>query len=286
MDPVETIKVGNFLGEGVLWDDRTQSLWWTDIDARRLYCLQWQGRILHRYETPERLCSFGFLDAGAGLIAAFESGFALYDPRSGACQWLWKLERPGQRLNDGRVDPQGRFWCGGMAECDEAAGQAELYCLHGDGRVECRAQGFTISNDIAWSPDGATFYFADSIALTIWRHDFCGRDGSIGAPQVFARTPVDILPDGAAVDADGHLWSALWGGGCVVRYAPDGAIERTLAVPVRQPTCVAFGGPELDLLFVTSARKGVSAAGAGDLFVYNVGVVGLPEHRFRCGGHS
>jgi sugar lactone lactonase YvrE len=285
---LESIMVGNTLGEGVLWNGRTQSLWWTDIEERRLYCLDWRGRKLETFTTPERLCSFGFRDGDAGLVAAFESGLALYDPVSGVCEWLWKLNRPGQRLNDGRVDRQGRFWVGAMAE-GAAEGSAELFCLHADGHVESRERGITISNSIAWSPDGTVFYFADTPARTIWRYGFSARDGAIMDRQIFARTPAGILPDGAVTDAEGFLWNAQWGGGRVVRYAPDGRIDRVVDVPASQPTCVAFGGPDLDLLFVTSARSGLSKetlaaqSGAGDVFVYNAGVVGLPEHRFRFG---
>ena len=292
MELVATIEVGNTLGEGILWDVATQSAWWTDIEECRLYRYDWARRRLESFTTPERLCSFGFVDGATDLIAAFETRIAFYDPHSGAVRPLGRPDgiRPGIRLNDGRVDRQGRFWVGGTAENKALAGNAHLYCVAEDGRIRCRESSITTSNGICWSPDSAWFYFADSPARTIWRYAFDPNDGSISNRIVFARTEEGAEPDGAAVDAQGYVWSAHWGGGRVVRYAPDGRIDRALEVPVSQPSCVAFGGPDLNLLFVTSARHGLSSAalagqsGAGNVLVYNSGTVGLPEQPFRFGG--
>ncbi len=291
MEPVRIIEVGNTLGEGVLWNVETQSLWWTDIQERRLYRYDWDSRSLSRFTTPERLCSFGFVRGSERLIAAFESGFALYDPITGATTWLARPEagRPSMRFNDGRVDRQGRFWAGSMAETAAGAGKANLYCLDGSGRACRRESGLTISNSICWSPDGTRFYFADSPRRTIWQYAFDTASSGISDRRQFAQTPDGAFPDGATVDAEGFLWSAHWGGGRVVRYAPDGRIERLLEMPVSQPSCVAFGGPKLDLLFVTTAREGLkedvlgSQTGAGDVFVYDIGITGLPEERYVLG---
>ncbi len=290
MEPVETIKAGNTLGECILWDGETQSVWWTDIEERLLYRFDWRRRELRKFSTPERLCSFGFVEGCRSLIAAFESGFALYDPHDGSIVWLARPEslRPGFRLNDGRVDRQGRLWVGGLAETEAGAGKAHLYCF--DGSVRLCESGVTILNGICWSPDGAWFYLADSAWNTIWRYAFSAVQGTISGRSIFATTPDRGSPDGSAVDAEGFVWNARWGAGCVVRYAPDGRIDRVLEVPVSHPTCVAFGGPQLDLLFVTSARQGLGGealsrqSGAGDVLVYNVNVTGLPEHRFRRDG--
>ena len=289
-DPIGSINVQDDLGECVLWDDRTQSLWWTDIEKRLLHRLDWASRAMRDIPTPERLCAFGFTENGTNLIAAFESGFAFFDPDTGAVDWLVRPALPGQRLNDGRVDREGRFWAGSMAEEPEQKGKAQLFCLDSDGSLTARERGLTISNGIGWSPDGTRFYLADSTARTIWRYDFDPGDGAISARRIFAQTQAGAMPDGAAIDAEGHLWSAQWGAGRVVRYSPHGIVDRVLDVPASQPTCVAFGGPERSLLFVTSARIGLSKSelgrqsGAGDVFVYNAGVTGLPEPRFRWNG--
>jgi len=289
--PVDIIKAANTLGEGVLWDGQTQSLWWTDIQERRLYRCEWAGRTLRVFALPERLCSFGFIAGSKRLIAAFESGIALYDPFRDTTEWLTRPARgDGIRFNDGRVDRQGRFWTGTMAETDARAGQAQLFCIDAVGRAEPRESGITISNGICWSPDGAVFYFADSPRRTIWRYVFDVATGEISDRRVFAQTPDGAYPDGATVDEEGFVWSAQWGAGRVVRFAPDGRIDRLVEVPASQPSCVAFGGTGLCLLFVTSAREGLNKESlaaqphAGDVFVYDLGIAGLPESRFKAGG--
>jgi len=294
MTPATIISVGNTLGESVLWNVETQSLWWTDIQERRLYRFDWDSQSLTQLALPERLCSFGFVAGSECLIAAFESGFALYDPRDGKVAWLARpeLNRPGMRLNDGRVDRQGRFWAGSMAETAANTGKAHLYCVDETGRAHCRESGITISNSICWSPDSTRFYFADSPRRTIWQYAFDAASGSISDRRVFVETPDGAFPDGASVDAEGFLWSAQWGAGRIVRYAPDGCIERVLEVPASQPSCIAFGGPNLDLLFVTTAREGLKEEAlkreisAGDVYVYDIGVVGLPEGRFLFGSNG
>ncbi len=292
MELIETIRVGNTLGESVLWDSAGQALWWTDIPARRLYRYDWSTRAIETFAVPERIGSFGLRDGSTGIIAAFESGIALYEPRGGTPQWLARPDAgiPGVRFNDGRVDRQGRFWAGTMVETDPRSNRANLYCIDRSGRAHRRESGVTISNGICWSPDGTRFYFADSPLRTIYVYDFDPISGEIANRRVFATTPDGAFPDGANVDSEGFLWSAHWGAGRVVRYAPDGTIERTIEVPASQPTCVAFGGPALDLLFVTSAREGLNGdallrhPSAGDVFVYRVDVPGLPEQRYVFDG--
>jgi L-arabinonolactonase len=282
----EIISVGNTLGEGVLWDPVGQRTWWSDIQERRLYRYDPHSRALETFDLPERLCSFGFIEGSDKLVGAFESGFAHYHPESAQLHWVC---RPGHdagnvRFNDGRIDRRGRFWAGSMVE-GEGAPTAKLYCLEGREAKVCLTD-ISISNSICFSPDGKHLYFADSPLRAILRYDIDSSKGSIGNRQVFAQTPKGAYPDGANVDAEGYLWSAHWGAGQVVRYAPDGSISAVLEIPTSQVTCVAFGGPSLDLLFVTSAKEGMSAATlkaqphAGDVFVYQVNVKGLPEPRF------
>jgi L-arabinonolactonase len=285
MQPSERIEVADLLGECVLWDEPAQALWWTDIEGRVLHRLDWPSRRLESFATPRRLASFGLLETGRELIAAFDNGFAVFDPASGAVTDLAKPEglTAGIRLNDGKVDRRGRFWAGSMMETDGAPSAARLYCLN-DGRIESRLQGIGIANGLCWSPDGTVCYFADSREKAIWRFAFEAATGVLSDCRPFAVSPAGVSPDGATVDAEGYVWSAQWGGAAVIRYAPDGRIDRVVDVPVAQPTSVAFGGPELNLLFVASARLGAPAqTGAGDLFVYNAPVRGLPENRCKIG---
>jgi sugar lactone lactonase YvrE len=282
----EIISVGNTLGEGVLWDPVGQRTWWSDIQERRLFRYDPRSRALETFGLPERLCSFGFIQGSDKLIAAFESGFAYYHPESAQLQWV---SRPGHdagnvRFNDGRIDRQGRFWAGSMVE-GEGPAMGKLYCLEGSDVKVCLT-GISISNSICFSPDGKHLYFADSPRRTILRYDIDPARAMLGNCHVFAKTPEGALPDGATIDAEGHLWSAHWGAGRVVRYAPDGSISAIVEIPTTQVTCVAFGGAALDLLFVTTAKEGMSAAtlkdqaNAGDVFVYKVNSKGLAEPRF------
>jgi sugar lactone lactonase YvrE len=288
MEPIDIIRAGNTLGEGVQWDARRQALWWTDIQERKLCRYDWARRELETFSAPERIGSFGLIQGRTEIIAAFESGIALYDPRGGTPKWLARPDAAleGVRFNDGRVDRQGRFWAGTMVETEPRSGRANLYCVDSGGRATRRESAITISNGICWSTDSKRFYFADSPLQTIYSYDFDALTGAIANRRVFAETIDGAYPDGACVDAQGHVWSAHWGAGRVVRYAPDGTVERTLAVPASQPTCVAFGGPDLDLLFVTSARDGLTAdqlarePSAGDVFVYKIGCIGLAENHF------
>jgi sugar lactone lactonase YvrE len=286
MKPHERIEVADELGECVLWDDIAGAVWWTDIEGRTLHRLDWETRALMHYPTPARLASFGFIDGRRELIAAFDNGFTLYDPLRGTVDTLGRPEGlgKGQRMNDGRVDRQGRFWAGGMMEAEESRSEACLYCV-ADGRIETRVRGIGIANGLCWSPDGTVCYFADSRQGTIWRFAFDPDTGALSGRTEFARSAAGMCPDGAAVDSEGYVWSAQWGGGCVIRYAPDGRVDSVLDVPVSQPTCVTFGGPGRDHLLVTTARCGRAAGetGAGDLFVYNVAVQGLKESRFDIG---
>jgi sugar lactone lactonase YvrE len=282
---LDIICVGNTLGEGILWDPIQQGLWWTDIQERCLYRYDLATASLRRYPLPERLGSFGFVKDSERLIAAFETGLALYDPESGHLDWL---TRPGHdtahvRFNDGRVDRQGRFWAGTMTE-GQGEPKGKLYCLEGP-RARVHLTDIAISNSICFSPDGKYLYFADTPHRAILRYDLDAA-GSLSRCHIFARTAEGAFPDGSNVDAEGYVWNAQWSAGRVVRYAPDGTINAQITVPASQPTCIAFGGRGLDLLFVTSAREGLDAQSlrdqphAGDVFVYRLNVRGLTDARY------
>ncbi len=283
---VDVIAAGNTLGEGVTWDPLGERLWWTDIPERRLHRYDPETGSLATYVLPERLGSFGFVEGSARLIAAFESGFALYDPESGHTEWIVRPQHDAAnvRFNDGRVDRQGRFWAGSMTE-GRGEPKGKLYCLHGrEARVHLT--GIAVSNSLCFSADGRHLYFSDSPHRAIYRFDIDQESGALGNRRIFARTPEGAFPDGANVDAEGHIWSAHWGAGRIVRYAPDGRVSGEIEVPASQPTCIAFGTRELDLLFVTSAREGLTRSAlraqphAGDVFVYAMSVRGLPDRRF------
>jgi sugar lactone lactonase YvrE len=287
--PDAIIRAANVLGEGVLWDDSAAALWWTDIQSSELLRYDWAAQTLKRTALPHRLGSFGLIEGSGDIIAAFDSGIALFHPDEATLQWISRpaAHLPHLRFNDGRVDRQGRFWTGTMIESKTSGAEATLYCVNTEGTTAPHQQGLRITNGICVSPDGRTLYLADSPRAVIHRYELDTATGSLHNQRVFARTTGGAVPDGANVDEDGCVWSAQWGGSRIVRYTPDGNIDRELFVPVSQPTCVAFGGPERDLLFVSSAREGLGPAElaqqphAGDVLVYRVGARGLPEPRFR-----
>jgi len=288
LTPIDILSVGNILGEGILWDSRREVLWWTDIQGRRLHRYEWTHGAMQIVDTPDRVGSFGLVEASENLITAFASGIALYDVHQRSVAWLTtETLGPGIRFNDGRVDRRGRFWSGTMVEGERLAAGGCLYSIDATGEARCHVRGVWISNGLCLSPDGTRLYFADSPMRTISVYDLIEPEGVLGTPRLFARTPKGAYPDGAAIDADGCMWSAQWGAGRIVRYTPDGRIDRTLEVPTSQPSCVCFGGPDLDVLCVTSAREGLDGSRlhaephAGDVFLYRAGVKGLPEPEYR-----
>jgi sugar lactone lactonase YvrE len=286
---IDIIPAGDTVGECALWDHRRQALWWTDIQRSRLYRYDWARRHCQLLPAPERIGSFGLVADSTRFITAFASGIAFYDPESRAVEWLARpaADQARVRFNDGRVDRQGRFWSGTMIDGQPKLPVGTLYSYDARAGLRSHVGGVVISNGLCMSPDGSLLYFADSPTRTISVHDVREPDGRLGAPRVFARTEAPAVPDGAAIDAEGCLWSAQWGGARVVRYTPDGQVDLALTVPASQPTCVAFGGPALDLLFVTSAREHLDEATlreqpqAGDVFVYQTPFKGLPEEEYR-----
>ena len=291
---IEILKVGNELGEGVIWDAIGSAVWWTDIDGQVLYKYHPSDGSIVQWATPERLGSFARIADSDYLICAFESGFAYFDPLTSDLQWLHKIDSNNGniRLNDGRADRQGRFWAGSMVEDKQQRGvEAEragaLYCL--DRRLKCvsKLAGLTISNGLCWSPDNTYLYHTDTPSRRINRYDFERSSGAISNQMTLLQTESGCFPDGSTIDAQGYLWNAQWGGSQVVRYSPNGSVDFVLPLPVSQPTCVAFGGAQLNLLFITSARQGLSAAAlesepdAGNVFVFETNVSGIQDPVFE-----
>jgi L-arabinonolactonase len=282
--------VANTLGEGILWSEREQALYWTDIHAAMLWRLEPASGALRQWNMPERLGCLALCETDGWLLLGLASRLAFFHPQSETLLPLLDVE-PGlpTRLNDGACDRQGRFVFGtlhepGPGETRQPVGA--FYRLNTDLTLErLNLPGVSISNSIAFSPDGGTMYFCDSPSRLIHACDYGDR---CGEPRVFAREDDPRgEPDGSAIDAEGFLWNAQWGLGRVLRYAPDGRVDRVIEVPATQPTRPAFGGPRFDTLYITSARDGLSAEAlavqplAGALFAAEPGVAGLPEPRFR-----
>jgi L-arabinonolactonase len=281
------VDCGNTLGEGLVWDADAQRLYWTDIEQKQLWMLEPGSGQVRSVAVPERIGCFASRAKG-GLVVAFASGFAFFDPETGKREDIAQFERglPHTRLNDGRTDRQGRLIAGGF---DEVEGKAvsSVVRLDPDLRVTKLFNSVTCANGTCFSPDGRTMYFADTPAKEIWAFDYAPSDGALGKRRTIARFDDQPgMPDGSCVDAEGFIWNAQWNGRRVVRYAPDGRIDRLLEVPVLNPTCVTFGGAEFDTLYITTARYLMSAEQivaeplSGALFACKPGVRGLPDAKF------
>jgi sugar lactone lactonase YvrE len=257
------------LGEGPRLDARTGEVLWVDILAGRLHRCGWEAGRLRPVATVEvgrHLGAVAPVDApGRGWVAAAGQGFA-HVAEDGTVTVLAEPEA-GQggrtRMNDGACDPQGRFWAGSMAY-DERPGAGTLYRMGHDGTVTPVVTGVTISNGLGWSPDGTTMYYADSGAGTLDAFDFDGVSGNLERRRTLVRCEGPGVPDGLWVDDEGCLWVAMWGGGAVRRYAPDGGLLHTWPLPVSQPTACCFAGPARDTLIITSARSGLPAEALAD----------------------
>ncbi|MBI3514351.1 MAG: SMP-30/gluconolactonase/LRE family protein [Proteobacteria bacterium] len=281
------LPIANRLGESPIWCERTSRLYWVDSRGPALHAYDWPTRHHRVAALPEVVGSIALCETG-GLLAAMQTGiFRIADDGTvGARLAAPEPDQPENRFNDGRCDRRGRFWSGTMND-HRRDPTGTLWRLGADLTCTAMRRDVIVPNSIAWSPDDRRMYFADTYRNHILAFDFDIEAGTMRAERVFASCPGPGRPDGSAVDADGGLWNAEYGGGRVVRYAPDGRIDRVIALPVSQPTCCAFGGPALDLLFITTATQRLSDADraaqplAGGLFVARPGVIGLPEAGFR-----
>ncbi|MGW8392481.1 SMP-30/gluconolactonase/LRE family protein [Pseudoduganella sp. HUAS MS19] len=282
----------NALGECLLWCERTQAWLWTDILGRKLWRYLPSSGETRQWEMPERLASFALTASEGRLLLGLESRLAWFDFTTGDVMTIVEVEQDvfGTRINDGRCDRQGRFVFGTMNEAIGRAPIGRFYRLGHNLQLELLPLApVAIANSICFSPDGATMYFCDSLSGMI---RCCDYGDAVSAERIFTHLPPGCgEPDGSAIDADGCLWNAEWGASRIVRYRPDGSIERAVAVPVSQPTCPAFGGAGLNQLCVTSALVDLLEAEryAGGVFGMPVtDAVGLPEMRFgaRMGDDS
>jgi sugar lactone lactonase YvrE len=275
------------LGEGPRWDARGQRLLWVDIMRGRVHAFRPEKGACRSVDVGRPVGALACAADGT-VVLAVAGGFARLHWKSGRVEMLAAVEadRPQNRMNDGACDPAGRFWAGTMA-LDERPGAGALYRLDPDLTVHTMLTGVTISNGIDWSLDGRRMYYVDSPTRRIDVFDFDPETGAIANRRPFVEVPAEAgIPDGLTIDADGFVWLALWGGAALRRYGPDGGLERSVPLPVSHPTSCAFGGPGLDLLYVTSARRPLGAderarqPAAGGLLRLRPGVVGRPANVF------
>lgn len=283
------VECQTLLGECPLWHPEEQALYWVDVEGRTLWRHHPESEKTQRWSTPDRAGSFAFI-RGGGFLLALPDRIVRWRPDGPAEVVVAALpgQAPGTGLNDGRCDRQGRFVVGAF---DETTRQpiGGLWRLELDGSVTTLLEtGITCANATCFSPDGRTMYFADTPAGSIWAFAY---DPTPGAPLGERRLLTDGAgqpgkPDGAAVDAEGYIWNAQVFGGRLVRYAPDGRLDRAIDLPVANPTCPCFGGPGFDTLYLTSLRRTRARSDwqpqpiDGTVLALAPGVKGLPETMF------
>lgn len=272
------------LGESPVWCGRSRRLWWVDVLAPALWSYDPKdGAIAAHKVAARRIGSLALRKAG-GLLLACDDGLYIYDPETKTQRFLTDPEpgRPGHRKNDGRADWAGNFWIGTLRESDYAPVGA-IYRISPDLVATMFVDGLAIPNALAFDHERKRLYFADTRAYTIWACDYDAEKGDVGDPRIFATTTAPARPDGSCIDAEGFVWNAEYAGGRLVRYDPQGGIDRTIDLPVSYPTCCCFGGENLDRLYVTSASEPLSPAErqaepfAGRVLALDPGLQGRPE---------
>ncbi|TCT09101.1 SMP-30/gluconolactonase/LRE family protein [Paralcaligenes ureilyticus] len=283
------VDVKTTLGEGPLWDVDEQRLYWVDSADGRIFRSTADGRELRAWQVPEKIGSMALRKNG-GAVVSLARGLHFLDFRSGLLDLIIDPEPNSlnNRLNDGKVDKQGRFVVGSMDTKEEGPNGA-LYRLDPDLSLHTLDTNIMVSNGPCWSPDGNTFYFSDTWSGDIWAYDYDQKTGGISNKRTFTSLQGKAFKssDGATVDAEGYLWNAQVYEGNLVRYAPDGSIDKVIPMPVKNVTSVMFGGPNLDILYVTSMSRPPlprfpkdSVLGGSVFAITGLGIKGLPEFRF------
>lgn len=277
------LDVANEVGEGPLWDPSRSVLWWVDALRGDVHCLDVAAGGHEVWQFPESVACLTVHENGL-LGLGMRQGFAAFSPEGGN----WRLVVPvddgwaGCRLNDGKCDANGRWWAGTMRD-PPVTGRGALFCLDGSGPVTRVLDGATITNGLGWNPDSTLMYYIDTALGRVDVFDFDLDTAAVHGRRPLADIPTSLgSPDGLAVDAEGCIWVAIWGSGEVRCFSPDGRHMRTLVLPVTAVSSCAFGGPNLETLFVTTATyhepvdRLAREPHAGALFAADVGVQGLP----------
>lgn len=280
---------GATLGEGTLWSPSEQALYWVDILGCTLYRYTPASGAQAQWQFEEEISSLAERRHAPGLTVTLRSGFAHFDPASGALTRLHDPEpdQPGNRFNDGKCDALGRYWAGTM-DFGATRPTGALYRFTADGRCDRMDTGYAVSNGPTWSADGRTLFFNDTVHQQVNAFDFDLASGGLSNKRPWLQlAPGDGYPDGMTTDAAGRLWICHWGGACVTCHDPDSAAELArVELPTAHITNVAFGGEDLCTLFITSARYELSAEQlaaqplAGSLFAVELDSPGTVAHRF------
>ncbi|MCW5314406.1 SMP-30/gluconolactonase/LRE family protein [Nostoc sp. KVJ3] len=274
------------LGESPIWDSTQNLIYWVDIYNHRVHQFNPATGKDCFFDVGDVVSAIATADADR-LIMLLRHHLAFLNTQTGVVTRILEVEAnfPDNRLNDGKYDPQGRFWFGSMCSLEKL--QASLYRYDTDGSLHLMETGLTISNGLGWSPDQKTFYLTDSPQQKIYAYDFNSVTGSISNRRIFVDlTHESFYPDGLTIDSEGYIWSAMWDGWCVIRFNPKGEEILRIKLPVQLPTNCTFGGDNLRTLYITTASVGLSQAEidkspySGDLFALQTDVTGLPTCNF------
>jgi sugar lactone lactonase YvrE len=276
------------VGEGPIWDEDKQVLYWVDILSNKLYAYDPASGENKTYDVGQHVGTVVPRASGGVMLAVYE-GFAAFDLETGQLTMIADPEAdlPNNRFNDGKCDPAGRFWAGTMAYTNQST-QGSLYRLDPDMSVRKMVSNIGISNGLAWSHDYQTMYYIDTTAGTVRAFDYDNETGNISRERVIIQVPKGMGgPDGMTIDEEGMLWVAHFGGGRVNRWHPEtGEILHTIQLPATQITACAFGGPNLDTLYITSAATNLNETAlaeqphAGGLFALKPGYRGVKSFKF------
>src|SRR5579863_1224136 len=292
-NPVCVAPVGSRCGEGVIWHASHGAAYWTDINRFLIHRFTTSNNFVRSWFFEEPVTALSLTDDDNVLVVALGSRVILWEPENDVRHDpIFLLDGwPQVRLNDGRTDPRGSFWVGTMrnnvnpdGSLGEAGGQdGILYRIDPDGRSNIHRRNIGISNTLGWSPNGSRFYTGDTLANVIWAYDYDLQTGEIANERPFFKDFPRGLPDGSTVDSEGFVWNCRYFGGCIVRVAPTGEIERVIEMPVQNVTTCAFGGADLRTLYITTASNAAAPGDrlAGGLFAIETNVAGQRENRFR-----
>ena len=271
----------SYHGEGPFWDDRASRLRFVDMLAGDVVTLLPTGTVTRRHIDDVAAVIRARQDGG--YVVAVEHGFALLDAEWSRERTVQAFDSPAVRMNEGNIDPQGRFYCGSMAY-DVSPGAGTLYRLDADLAVHSALDGVSIPNGLQWSADGTRAFHADTGTGRIDEYDFDAEDGRLLNPRPFVTLDeADGAPDGTAIDDEGGLWVALWGGGAVRRYDADGALSDVIELPATNVTACTFAGAGSSDLYITTSLQDVDAEAepaAGAIFRVDVGARGVEQIRF------
>jgi sugar lactone lactonase YvrE len=283
-------KANAILGEGPVWSPKENVLYWVDILGKKLHRFDPAVSKDYILQMPESLTSVALRETG-GLIGTFIKKIVGIDPKTGSYKEIAKIEPREQenRFNDAKCDRQGRFLAGTMNCHHLEKPHGSLYRIDPDHSVHCLQKEIACSNGLGWNPEGTVFYFTETHRHSIYSYHYDINNGSINDKKVFVQIDPKsgAFPDGLTVDRAGSVWGALYGIGQIVRYSPKGKIEFVLQLPVPRVTSCAFGGKELDILFITTATEGMTEEEihlsplSGSLFAFKPGVKGIPETPFK-----